>query len=66
MNCIHQEAGLCPECQEDYDADPEAWHEFGQHPQGIENWKRLQAEMEAARLELEQEANTTATEELPF
>ena len=37
--------GLCPECQEEFDADPDAWEEFGAHPVGRENWRRLQEEI---------------------
>lgn len=45
ITCIHSESGLCPACQEDFDADPEAWFEFGDHPAGIERWEALQAEI---------------------
>lgn len=44
--CIHQESGLCPDCQSEYDADPQAWIEFGNHQKGIENWNSIKAEME--------------------
>jgi len=66
MNCIHNETGLCPDCQADHDADPTAWLEFGLHTQGVENSNRLQAEMEAARPELEQEANSLELHDLPL
>ena len=39
LTCIHQSSGLCPTCQEDYDTDPGAWYEFGQHPAGIARWE---------------------------
>ena len=48
MNCIHTQHGLCSACQADYDADPEAWIEFGQHQEGILRWQELQDEMAAA------------------
>ena len=46
MTCIHQESGLCRECQAEYDADPQAWIEYGNHREGIENWNSIKAEME--------------------
>ena len=51
LNCIHSDKGLCPECRADYDVDPEAWIEFGQHKAGIERWWKFQAELEAAQRE---------------
>jgi hypothetical protein len=46
--CIHTDGkGLCPACQADYDADPSAWEEFGQHPAGIANWRALEEEIAA-------------------
>lgn len=46
QTCIHQADGLCPDCLESFQADPNAWIEYGDHPQGIANWQRLLAEME--------------------
>lgn len=45
--CVHSPDGrtLCPACQEEYDADPTAWEEWGNHPQGLKNWEALQAEL---------------------
>lgn len=43
--CIHRQSGLCPDCQADFDADPMAWIEFGNHPQGLARWQDLQEEM---------------------
>lgn len=46
--CIHGDGtNLCPACQEDYDGDPDAWEEFGQHPQGIANYQALLEEIAA-------------------
>jgi len=45
MNCIHQQKGLCPDCQEAYNAEPESWLEFGEHEEGIKNWEALKEEM---------------------
>lgn len=43
-HCIHCPAGqICDACRADHDEDPEAWIEFGEHPQGEENWKREEA-----------------------
>lgn len=42
LTCIHSTAGLCPACQADYDEDPAAWLEFGDHPEGIARWKAEQ------------------------
>lgn len=46
-DCIHAPGGLCPDCQADYEEDPEAWLEFGEHQAGIERWRKLQEEMDA-------------------
>ncbi len=44
--CLHNEGnGLCPECQDEYDEDPSAYIEFGNHPAGIANWMDLRAKM---------------------
>jgi hypothetical protein len=40
ITCIHAQHGLCAKCQADYYEDPQAYVEFGQHPQGEANWKR--------------------------
>ncbi len=48
--CVHgtgDEGDLCDNCLAEYLEDPEAWHEFGEHPQGRENWRDLQADMDA-------------------
>lgn len=70
LTCIHRLSvsadGLCPACQEDYDTDPESWIEFGDHPQGIANWK---AEQELiAQWEREQAARppVECDPEIPF
>jgi len=40
--CFHIAAqGLCDACKADQEIDPEAWEEFGNHPAGRENWRRL-------------------------
>lgn len=49
LTCIHALLGLCAECKDDYDEDPSAYFEFGDHPHGIANWKRLQDEIAADR-----------------
>ncbi len=44
LTCIHQPPGvpgLCKACQDDHDADPSAWLEFGQHEAGIAAWNAL-------------------------
>lgn len=46
LTCIHAVKGLCDTCQADYDTDPAAYIEFGDHPQGIANWKAEQARIE--------------------
>lgn len=49
MDCIHQikinQSGLCPECQEEYDYDPQSYIEYGDHPEGLKNWNHLLDEM---------------------
>lgn len=47
LTCLHQPQGLCPACQADYDYDPLAYHEYGDHPAGSKRWADLQAEMNA-------------------
>lgn len=44
--CIHSDSGLCEACQADYDEDPAAWIEFGDHIAGLAAWKALQKEMD--------------------
>ena len=80
LTCIHRSKGLCPECRTEFEADPCAWYEFGNHPQGIANWQALQNEIaqdwaaEQARLDAEpaaMEANQDAApkdawDEIPF
>jgi hypothetical protein len=50
--CLHTTSGLCPACQADYDADPEAWLDYGDHPAGVARtlalWAELAAEQAAA------------------
>jgi len=45
LTCIHA-PGLCPKCREEYDEDPTAWLEFGDYPEGIARWQRLQEEIQ--------------------
>lgn len=45
--CVHMDEGLCAECQADYDEDPSAWDEYGNHPVGLANWRALQDEIAA-------------------
>lgn len=46
-HCIHSPAGrICGDCRADYEGDPSAWFEYGDHPEGVVNWQRLQAEIE--------------------
>jgi hypothetical protein len=45
ITCIHAQHGLCPKCQADYDQDPQAYVEFGQHPQGEANWRQERDQM---------------------
>lgn len=49
--CNHQRAiglaGLCEDCQAEYDEDPSAYEEYGPHQQGERNWAALQAELAA-------------------
>jgi hypothetical protein len=66
MTCIHTTEGLCPACEEEYLEDPGAWLEFGNHQEGIENWKRVQEEM-AADAELREMARPTPQDDdIPF
>jgi hypothetical protein len=52
-HCTHQPDGpLCQKCQADADEDPLAWSEYGNHPAGLERFRREQAEYEAERAAL--------------
>jgi hypothetical protein len=68
VTCIHCEAvgrtGLCVACKAEYDEDPESWIEYGDHPAGIENQKRLKEELEAWRPVLAQ--HVKADPDIPF
>jgi len=39
LTCIHASEGLCRHCRLDYEHDPVAFEEFGEHPAGIRRWK---------------------------
>lgn len=52
VTCIHFKAtpvpgshNLCSNCLAAYQDDPESYLEFGDHPDGIQNWLDLEAEM---------------------
>jgi ferredoxin len=50
--CIHADGkSLCAGCQECYDVDPDAYWEFGDHPAGLERWKREQELIAASAAE---------------
>ncbi len=53
LTCIHSKSGLCKSCQDEYDIDPTAWIEFGDHPEGIARWKAEQERIAADRAEQE-------------
>lgn len=65
MTCIHHlragADGLCPACRADYDEDPAAWLEYGDHADGLNRWYGLLDEM--ARRPPEREGGDAA---LPF
>lgn len=64
--CIHRDKGLCPDCQAERDADPQAWEEYGRHAKGEARWAALQAEMRAAREELWAETAQKTSDDVPF
>jgi hypothetical protein len=66
MTCIHREHGLCPACEADYLEDPSAWLEFGNHAEGLENWKRLQEEMVQDAELRERDTQPACGDDLPF
>lgn len=45
--CIHSTppAPLCESCRAEFDADPSAWEEWGEHSVGIANRRRLMEEL---------------------
>lgn len=68
LTCVHMadlQPGLCPDCQADYEEDTEAYHEFGDHPAGIERWKELEADL-ANRHEADPSIPGVTDDELPF
>jgi hypothetical protein len=46
LTCVHADQGLCPACQAEYEEDPQAWIEFGDHPAGLARWKPVQDAMD--------------------
>lgn len=51
ITCIHvvDGVGLCQQCADDYDEDPTAYMEFGDHPDGVKRWQEEQARIDAER-----------------
>jgi hypothetical protein len=47
ITCVHVAAGLCKSCQAEYDEDPSAYWEYGDHPAGLARWRDLCAEIAA-------------------
>jgi hypothetical protein len=48
LTCVHMPegiAGLCPVCAEEWEEDPAAYVEMGDHPAGLRRWQELQEEM---------------------
>lgn len=66
LTCIHATEGLCPACREEYDADPCAYEEYGEHPAGLARWAALKAEMEAERLALDAFRLPPPADEMPL
>jgi hypothetical protein len=77
LTCDHRNLGLCPACRADYEEDPQAFEQFGCHPEGRRRWAELQAEFaadwaaEEERVRLERLAAEPAPEpyrddEIPF
>lgn len=48
ITCFHASLGLCSECQAEHDEDPQAWIEYGPHPDGNARWESLQGEIAQA------------------
>lgn len=70
LTCIHAQVGLCRECQDEYDYDPESYVEFGDHPEGLLRWRSLQeeiAEFNRRRAEIPaRDATSPTPNEIPF
>ncbi len=46
--CVHTTDGtLCPSCRHEWEEDPTAYNEYGDHPEGLKRWRALQADMAA-------------------
>jgi hypothetical protein len=45
LHCIHQEHGLCASCRAEYDEDPTAWLEYGEHEEGVQRWEEAEEAM---------------------
>ncbi len=70
LTCIHSPPGsgrLCEDCQRDYDADPSAWVEFGDHEEGLQRWRLLQKELDRdAEEERKALERFVVEDEIPF
>src|SRR5262245_30822344 len=45
LTCVYAVRGLYPECRAEFNEDPEAYIEFGNHPAGIERYRALLNEL---------------------
>lgn len=67
LTCVHAAAGLCPACLADYEEDPLAWLEYGDHPSGVRRSAELAAELAAEVAQTPPAARPAAgDDEIPF
>lgn len=45
LTCVHCRAGLCEACLREYLDDPQAFWDYGHHPEGLARWRRLEEEL---------------------
>ena len=47
LTCIHADDGLCEDCHEAFEYDPESYMEYGDHPDGLRRFAELRQELAA-------------------
>jgi hypothetical protein len=64
LTCIHAAAGLCKSCRAQYDEDPGAFVEYGDHPAGLGRWRRLLEEIAAGATRASREGARASLDDL--
>lgn len=66
--CIHSPDGveLCGDCLEQFEIDPAAYDEFGDHPEGLRRWNQEREAMAKFYAEMEAQPRYEPEPDLPF